>query len=231
MRTTSARRKSSVFPRAGDVGERGRARRRRAGSRSALSSPRQRQVLAGQPALARVVVDDVEEHLEAGLVQRVDRAARPRRARRPGPAAWAAAVAYGGVRGEEAERVVAPVVGQALLDAGAARRRTRGSGSSSTVVTPRPSRWSIDRGVREAGVGAAQLRRAAGRPAAGQAADVRLVDDRVRPRRPRAVGGRVRSGQVAGVDDDRVRDVAGASRAGRPGRTGRRRRSSPTTWP
>ena len=50
------------------------------------------QVLAGQPALAGVVVDDVEQHLEAGLVQRVDRA-RSSASTAAGPAACAAAVA------------------------------------------------------------------------------------------------------------------------------------------
>ena len=75
-------------------------------------------------------------------------------------------------------------------------------------MTPSPSRWSTTAGCGEAGVGPAQL---LGHPVVqlGQTADVGLVDDRAGPRRPRPVGGRVGSRQVAGVDDDRVRDVTG----------------------
>ena len=40
------------------------------------------------------------------------------------------------VRGEEADRVVAPVVAQALLEQVTCRRRRRAPGSSSTAVTP-----------------------------------------------------------------------------------------------
>ncbi len=64
-------------------------------------------------ALAGVVVDHVEHHLEARRVQRLDGAAHLlQHRRRPGLLRRAGGVAR--VRGEEAERVVAPVVGAAL---------------------------------------------------------------------------------------------------------------------
>ena len=101
-------------PRAGDVRERrGRPAVVRVVGGVVEAAPGQ--VLAGQPALAGVVVDDVEQHLEAGLVQRVDRAAQLGEHGR-GTGRLRSRRREGRVRGEEAERAVAPVVGEALLD-------------------------------------------------------------------------------------------------------------------
>ena len=149
---------------------------------------------AVRAALGRVVVDDVEDDLEAGRVQRphhrlelADLVALARR--------------VGLVRGEEAERVVAPVVARA-----AALQVRLGD---ELVDRQQLDRGDAERGqvldggrVGQPGVGAAQLRRDVG-VQVGEALDVQLVDDRVGPRHPRrqvaAPGERV-------VDDDRAGD-------------------------
>ena len=68
-------------------------------------------------ALRRVVVDDVEDHLDAGAVQRLDHALEL-------PYLLAAAAGGGvlGVRREVADRAVAPVVGRARDRPGTTRR-------------------------------------------------------------------------------------------------------------
>ena len=83
--------------------------------------------------------------------------------------------AYVGVRGEEGEGVVAPVVAQALVEQGAVldelvhrHQLDRGDAELGQVLG--------DRGVREAGVRAAQLLGDVG-VQLGQALDVGLVDD------------------------------------------------------
>ena len=121
-------------------------------------------------ALGGVVVDHVEDHLDAGLVQRADH--RLELLHLP---ARGGAAAVLGVGREEADGVVAPVVGQALLD-------QRG------VVDELVHRHQLDRGdaerlqvlddrrVGEGGVGAAHLLGDV-RVRLGEALDVRLVDD------------------------------------------------------
>ena len=143
------------------------------------------------------------------------------------------------VRGEEADRVVAPVVAQALLLRAVSSCTNWCTGMSSRAVMPRSVRYSIDRRVRDAGVGAAQLLGDAAGCVIGQALDVGLVDHRLvvrRVRRPVDAPVEVR------VDDDGLRHVrrrvvvvallgrrsrsrtpTGPSRSGRrsPWRTGR----------
>ncbi len=65
--------------------------------------------------LAGVVVHDVEDHLETGLVQQLDHAFELGE-HGLGPAAAGGLGRVGGVRGEEVEGVVSPVVGQAALE-------------------------------------------------------------------------------------------------------------------
>ena len=119
---------------------------------------RQRRARGGCPR--GVVVDHVEDDLDAGRVQRLHHALEL--ALRPG-------AAVGGVARlgrEEAERVVAPVVAQALLD-------------QAVVVDEGVHRQQLDRGdaealagarspaaMRQPGVGAAQLLRHVGVPLA-----------------------------------------------------------------
>ncbi len=126
-------------------------------------------------ALGGVVVDDVEDHLDAGRVQVADhrlellhvgaRRGEPRRAGARVPE----------VRGEEGDRVVAPVVAQPALHEG-------------VVVDELMDRHELDRGdpealqvrdgrrVRDRRVRAAHLLGDLG-VQVGQALDVRLVDD------------------------------------------------------
>ena len=108
-------------------------------------------------AFGGVVVDDVEDHFDAGGVQRLDH--------RLELAHLLAALAGAGVfvvRREEADRVVAPVVAQPALDQVAVvdelmhRHQLDGADAEARQVIER-------RRMGEAGVGAAQL--AAGRPA------------------------------------------------------------------
>ncbi len=160
----------------------------------------QRQHRAQLTRFGGVVVDDVEDDLDPGLVQRphhplelADLLAR-RTGRR-----------VARVRGEVADRVVAPVVLQApaqqmvlvreLVDG----QQLHGRHAQLHQVLDR-------RRVRQPGVGAPEFLRYAG-VQFGEAADVDLVDDRVRPRclraavvHPLVVGGVV-------VHDDTLRDV------------------------
>ncbi len=138
----------------------------------ALEAQRRAEVVA----LRRVVVDHVEDDLDAGLVHRLHhrlelldlepegaRVVRRRGVRR--------------VRGEEREGVVAPVVPQALLEQGAVldelvhrHQLDRGDAEPGQVVG--------DRRVGEAGVRPAQLLGDV-RVQLGQALHVGLVDDRL----------------------------------------------------
>ena len=95
----------------------------------------ERQHRAQVVALGGVVVDDVEDHLDAGLVQGPHHRLELRD--------LLAALAAGGVlvvRGEEADRVVAPVVAQPALD-------------QMRVVDELVHRQQLDRGDAELGAG------------------------------------------------------------------------------
>ena len=125
-------------------------------------------------ALTGVVVDDVEQHLDAGRVQVGDHGAElVHRADRVGAGCVA------GVHGEEAERVVPPVVHRAapgqvgLVDDGV-------HGEQLDAGHAEPGQVGDRRRVSQPGVGAAQVLGDSGQ-AAGQALDVRLVDHRVGP--------------------------------------------------
>ena len=123
-------------------------------------------------ALGGVVVDHVEDDLDARLVQRLHH--------RLELADLLAALARRGVpvvRGQEADRVVAPVVGQAagdkkLLGHELVHRHEFHRGD------PEPLQVRDHRGVGDTGVGAALCGRHLGM-AQGEPADVRLVDDRL----------------------------------------------------
>ena len=130
------------------------------------AAPRQRG--AALVTLGRVVVDHVQDDLDARLVQRLDHV--PELVDRV-----LAGVAAG--RRKEGQRVVAPVVGQPHLDQGALadgllhRQQLHGGHAQALEV--------LDGGRRgHALVGAAQLGRHV-RVGAGEALDVHLVDDTV----------------------------------------------------
>ena len=138
----------------------------------------QRQQRPPVVALAGVVVDDVQDDLDAGGVQHLDQLLELLDLLAP-----AAVGGVGVVGGEEADRVVAPVVAQAgrhqalvvqeLVD----RQQLDGGHPQSEEV--------VDHGrVPEARVGAPQLGRHVG-VAHGQAPDVGLVHQRLVPRGPR----------------------------------------------
>ncbi len=144
----------------------------------ALEAQRRAEVVA----LGGVVVDHVEDDLDAGRVHRLDHRLELlhllAELRRP--------AAYVGVRGEEAEGVVAPVVAQALLEQRAVlhelvhrHQLDRGHAEPGQVLD--------DRRVREAGVRAALLLGDVG-VQLGEALDVRLVDERSRCRGCRGGG-------------------------------------------
>ena len=162
-------------------------------------------------ALAGVVVDHVEDDFDPGIVQRRD-----------GGAEIADGVAVGVtlVRREEAQRIVAPIIGQAAVEQVA-------------IVEERMDRQKFDRrdaepaqvrnrgGFRKAAVSAARLRRhIAAR--LRQAFDVRLIEDGVFPRglRPPLVRPGVRrvhhhgfghaAGIVAPVEGKVLQSVPGA---------------------
>ncbi|CAM5226377.1 hypothetical protein STENM327S_03350 [Streptomyces tendae] len=147
--------------------------------------------------LRRVVVDHVEDHLDAGRVQRADHPLELADLPTGG-----AGGGVGGVRGEVADRVVAPVVLQAALQQMALvrelvhRQQLHRRHAQPCQVLDR-------RRVREARVGAAQLGRDAG-VELGEAAHVQLVDDRVRPRR---LGPAVVRPVVVVMDHDALGDV------------------------
>ena len=126
------------------------------------------------PRLGRVVVDDVEEHLDAGRVEVLHHLLEL--------AHLLAAVARGGVRrvrGEEPDRVVAPVVRQPVLREGrlggellGGQQLHRGDAEVAEIVGDHP--------VAEAGVRPAEL---LGDPVVqrGEALHVQLVDRGVAP--------------------------------------------------
>ncbi len=186
-------------------------------------------------ALGRVVVDHVEDDFETGRVQRLHHGLEL--------VDLLAAGAEGGVgvvRGEEADGVVAPVVGQAAVLEHAVVHELvhrhefhRGHAERGEVLQ--------HGGVRESGVAAAQPFGDV-RVGAGEAADMGLVDHRVRVRRPgravvapveervgdhaqHGVAGAVRRG---GPVRGRARTARGGCRSARPrhGRTGRAAASS-----
>jgi hypothetical protein len=127
-----------------------------------------------QPALGRVVVDDVQEDLDARSVQLLDHGLELRHL----PAAVARR-RVGAVRGEEAHAVVAPVV-----DPAACSQRRLGAELVDRQQLDRrdaqPAQLGGDRGVRHAGIGAPQGFRDIGM-AHGEPAYVGLVDDRGLP--------------------------------------------------
>ena len=131
---------------------------------------------AVRPGFGGVVEHHVEDHFQAGLVQRVDHRLElgDLPARAAGPDGGGVAV----VRGEEADRVVAPVVRQALRDqerlGHVLVHRQQFDGGDAQVAQVRDGGL-----VAQAGVGPAQLRRDV-RVAHGEALDVDLVEDRVR---------------------------------------------------
>ncbi len=153
-------------------------------------------------ALGGVVVDDVEDHLDPGRVQRLHHRLELVHLARRGIA---------GVGREKADRVVAPVVAQPLLDEPA-------------VVDERMHRHQLDRGDaealqvvdhrrrREPRVGAAQRRRHVGM-LQREAAHVEFVDHHVVPRH---VGAAVVAPGERRIDDlalrHRMRAVAAVER-------------------
>ena len=149
-------------------------------------------------ALGRVIVDHVEDHLDAGVVEGADHIAQPLLSTRPQIAVR---------RGEEAQRIVSPIVPQAL-------------GEQVVVVREPVDREKFDRRdperlhiadnllVAEALEGAAQGL-GNGRVKLREAAHVRFVDDRARPwdgaaKRRRSSPFRAR------IDDDTFRHRGGA---------------------
>ena len=147
--------------------------------------------------LRRVVVDDVEDHLEAGRVERLDHG--PELPDHPGRVLGGRVAR---VRGEVAEGVVAPVVHPAAP----------GEGGLVDVVVDREeldrghaerSQVDDDRLRRQPGVRPAQRRRD-GRVALREALHVRLVDHRPVPRNLRAPVG---TPLERCADDDAARRV------------------------
>ncbi len=129
-------------------------------------------------ALGGVVVDDVEDHLDPRPVQRLDHALE-----------LAHLVAVGArrrvqrVRREVADRAVAPVVDQPLVDD---ERLVGDVVDGQQLDRSDAELLQVGEGVvgGQPGVGAAQVLPHAGM-ALGEALDVGLVDDRLRPRRAR----------------------------------------------
>ncbi len=137
---------------------------------------------AADALLVRVVVDDVEDDLEAGLVQQLHHALElGQHGLRPALARVLGGV--GGVRGEEVQGVVAPVVRQpAIQQARLGGERVHGEQLDRGHAEPLEV---LDhRGVGEARVGAVQLRRHIRVPL-GEALHVALVDDGAVQRGPR----------------------------------------------
>ncbi len=123
-------------------------------------------------ALRRVVVDHVEDHLDAGPVHGLDHGLELLHllaVRRAGRVV--------GVRREERQGVVAPVVAQALLQQRVVLHELV-HGHQLDRGHPQPGQVLGDRRVGEAGVRAAQLLRHVGMQL-GEPLDVRLVDDRL----------------------------------------------------
>ena len=170
----------------------------------------------GRPAvvaLGGVVVDDVEDHLDPGAVQRLDHVLELEHR-----VARSAARAVRRVRRQVAERVVAPVVAQPALDQEVLGHEVvhrheleRGHAQLLQVLD--------DHRVRERRIRPAHVLGDVGM-ARGEALDVRLVDHRVVPvgtRRP------VLTPVEERVDDHRARHVGRAvARVGRPVRIAHR---------
>lgn len=164
----------------------------------------QREGGAALVGLGGVVVDDVEDDLDAGGVQGGDHVLELADLLAPGAGGGVA-----GVRGEVADGVVAPVVAQSasqqvvlvgeLMDG---QQFDGGDAERGEVVE--------GGGVGESGVGAAQCGRDAG-VAPGEAADVKFVDDGVGPGGFGAavVGPGVGPRGFAVVGDDALGDVRG----------------------
>ena len=155
-----------------------------------------RQRRAEMVALGGVVIDDVEHHLDAGVMQ-------PRHRGSKGIECIVLRVARLG--GKERQRVVAPVVRELLLDQHpivdqAVDRQQFDRGDAETLEM-------IDhRGRREPAIGAAQTRRYVV-ALLGQALDVGFIDDGVFPGNVRP---RFAAAPVEGfVDDDSLRHAAG----------------------
>ncbi len=121
-------------------------------------------------AFCRVVVDHVENDLDPGIVERAHHVAEP------GDAAWTV-IALG--RREEAERVVAPEIAQALFQKeiviGKFMDRHQFDGGDAEALD-----IADDRLVAHALEGAAQVFRDGGMQL-GEALDMGLVENRVRP--------------------------------------------------
>lgn len=92
------------------------------------------------PALGGVVVDDVQDDFQTGVVE-----GRDHLLELPHLLTQGAHGAVRGVRGEEAQRVVAPEVAQPTADQNGSETKWW-TGSNSTEVTPRPTRWSMTAG-------------------------------------------------------------------------------------
>ena len=177
------------------------------------SSPAEAQRRAERAALGGVVVDHVEDHLEPGGVQRLDH-----RLELVDLLAAVAGRAVGVVRGEEADRVVAPVVRQTGL--GEVRLGHELVGRQQLHGRDAEVLEVVHRGVGgEPGVRAADL---LGHLVVqlGEALDVQLVDDRVGPlvTRPDLL---VVSPVEVVPHDHRLRDVRrGVGVVARPGMGG-----------
>ena len=133
-------------------------------------------------ALGGVVVDDVEDHLDPGAVQRLHH---------PLELAHLLAVRAGRgverVRREIADRAVAPVVREAAVVRGSPRRRCGGS----AAARPRSRRASWRYAIAGSEARPAYVPRRSSRTSRVQlreALDVRLVDDGLVPRASRAAG-------------------------------------------
>jgi hypothetical protein len=150
-------------------------------------------------ALGGVVVDDVEDHLEAGGVERLDH-----RLELAGGPARRSVRGVARLGREKVDRVVAPVVGQPLVEQvlvveeGVDRQELDGGDAELLQVRDHPRRG-------EAGVGAAELRLHLG-VAGGEAFHVQLVDERI----VEGDAGRPVGAPVEGaVDDDSLRHAPG----------------------
>ena len=146
-------------------------------------------------ALGRVVVDDIDDHLDACLMQRPDH--------RLELGDLLAPLAGGGVlvvRGEEADRVVTPVVPQAALDQVRVVDELV-DGQQFHRGDAEPGEVFDGGGVGQPGVGA-PLRLGDAGMAGGEALDVQFVDDRLVERD-------VRLAVVAPVEERVVDDCLG----------------------
>ena len=148
-------------------------------------------------ALGGVVVDHVEDDLDAGPVQRLHHGLELRH--------LLPAAARGGearIGGEIADRVVAPVVREASIDQVLGRDRVMHR-KELDRGHPQPRQILDRRGRHEPGIGAAQIARDVGMPD-GEAFDVHLVDHRLVPWDSRWP---VVAPAEGPVDHDRLRQV------------------------